>query len=102
MNDQIVELVVYKVKQGLAGNFTQDILPKFQQLVKSFGGVVSYQTYGSVGKSGLYADSITWDSAASAKGAAAKFDELKTQGKHTELMDFFEEVILMDHFKPIS
>lgn len=102
MNNQIVELVAYHVKQDLSGNFAQDILPKFQQLIKSFGGVVSYQTYRSMNKSGLYVDSITWDSPESAKDAATKFDELKTQGKHAELMNFFEEVILMDHFKPIS
>ncbi|MFY0654684.1 MAG: hypothetical protein JXQ96_21805 [Cyclobacteriaceae bacterium] len=102
MKNQVVELVVYKVKKEFVGNFQSDIMPEFRKLVNSFGGLVSYTTFNSLNKDGMYFDEVIWESVEHASMAIVKFEQMKKKGEHAELMNWFDEVTFMDHFKKVS
>ena len=99
MKNQVVELIVYKVKKEFVDSFQSDIMPEFRKLISSFGGVVSYQTFNSLDRDGVYFDQVVWENSSQAFQAIEKFEKLKEDGKHEELMNWFEEVTFMDHFK---
>ncbi|MEQ6119623.1 hypothetical protein [Reichenbachiella sp. MALMAid0571] len=102
MKDQVVELVVYEVKKELSDGFIHDIIPNFRKLILSFGGIVSYHTYSSLNKDGVYYDHVVWENPESASVAIQKFEKVREEGKHKELLNSFEKVVFMDHFKLVS
>lgn len=102
MKNQVVELIVYKVKKEFVDSFQSDIMPDFRKLISSFGGVVSYQTFNSLDRDGVYFDQVVWENSSQAFQAIEKFEKLKEDGKHEELMNWFDEVTFMDHFKLVA
>lgn len=102
MKNQVVELIVYKVKKEFVESFQSDIMPGFRKLISSFGGVISYQTFNSLDRDGVYFDQVVWKNSNQAFQAIEKFEKLKEDGKHEELMNWFDEVTFMDHFKLVA
>ena len=102
MKDQVVELVVYQIKEELSDGFVNDIMPKFRKLIQSFGGIESYQTYSSLNSKSVYYDHVVWTNPESAVMAIQKFEKVREEGKHEALLNCFEKVTFMDHFKLVS
>ena len=102
MENQVVELVVYKVKNEYIENFQSEVIPKFRELVKGFGGIVSMQTFQCIEQQGVYYDHVVWENHKFALSAAKKFEDFQQKGENLELISWFEEVKFMDHFKQVA
>lgn len=94
-NNEVIELVVYKVKAEHKSDF-QGVLDDARQHIMEFSGMLEYRTFRSAKNERLFIDMVRWNNLENALEAAQKAEKM------TELAPFFsvfEEIKFMDHFE---
>lgn len=94
-NEQVIEVVIYKVKQGYEGNL-KSAIDQARSAVYGMPGFVSYKTFRSRDKELIYMDHVIWESIGEAKSAAAKVPQLK---EFTDFGEAIEDIVVMDHLQ---
>ncbi|MFY0627723.1 MAG: hypothetical protein JXR07_15605 [Reichenbachiella sp.] len=102
MNDQILELVVYKIKPDQIKNFEESKLLEFRHLIKDLEGLVHYETFSALNQEGLFIDQVEWEDMGCAKRASEKIKILQDEEPFVSIFKSFEEVKLFQHFKKIA
>ncbi|UXX77769.1 hypothetical protein N7E81_10345 [Reichenbachiella carrageenanivorans] len=102
MTDQVVELVIYKIKPNQVENYQSKIIHHFRELVKSFDGMIGYKTYCAIKEEGLFVDQVEWRDLASAEFAAEKVKEMQDDEIYAPYLSAFEEVKFFLHLKHVA
>lgn len=102
MNDKVLELVVYKIKPEQIQSYQDKTLNQFRELVKSFQGVLSYQTFHSVKEDGLFVDQVEWENLECAEFAAHKVKQVQKDETFGHYLSAFEEIQMFHHFKKVA
>ena len=102
MTDQVTELVIYKIKPNQVENYQTKIIHHFRELVKSFDGMLSYQTYHAVREEGLFVDQVVWRDLDCAEFAAEKVKEMQQDEIYAPYLSAFEEVKFFLHVKQVA
>ncbi len=102
MKNQVVELVVYTIKDTVADEFASTLMPRFHQLINSFDGLVSLQSHTSTDSSHTFFDYVTWESAEAAQRGIEQYKTLTQNPAHAEVFAAFDKVIFSGHFKKID
>ena len=97
-DENVFELVVYKIKDDKINHFTSKGLDEFRAFIQQFDGLIKPQTYSSNKEEGVFMDIVHWESSAHALKAAEAFKELEKDPKHAEMLGVFEEIRMFEHF----
>ncbi|MEO9964993.1 MAG: hypothetical protein ABJF11_04345 [Reichenbachiella sp.] len=102
MTDQVMELVIYKIKPNQVENYQTKIIHHFRELVKSFDGMLGYRTYHAVKEEGLFVDQVEWKNIECAEFAAEKVKEMQQDETYSPYLSAFEEVKFFLHVKHVA
>lgn len=102
MTDQVMELVIYKIKPDQVENYQSNIIHHFRELVKSFDGMLDYRTYHAVKETGLFVDQVAWKDMDCAEFAAEKVKEMQQDDTYAPYLSAFEEVQFFVHLKHVA
>ena len=102
MTDQVTELVIYKIKPNQVENYQTKIIHHFRELVKSFDGMLNYQTYHAVKEEGLFVDQVEWKNLECAEFAAEKVKEMQQDELYAPYLSAFDEVKFFLHVKQVA
>ena len=102
MDEQVLELVMYKVKADQIKNFEESKLHQLRDLIKEFEGLISYETFGEVNEEGLYVDQVLWRDLGCATRAAEKVKLLENDEPFASIFSVFEEMKFCQHFKKVA
>lgn len=102
MQDQVMELVIYKIKPHQVENYQSNIIYHFRELVKSFDGMLDYQTYCVIKEQGLFVDQVAWKNMDCAEFAAKKIKEMQDDELYAPYLSAFDEVQFFAHLKHVA
>ncbi len=97
-NKNVLELVVYKIKDDKIDHYSVSGIEKFRAFIQQFDGLVKVQTYTSNKEKGVFMDLVEWEGMSCALKAAEAFKEIEKDPQHADMLSVFEEVKLFDHF----
>ncbi|WP_162555790.1 antibiotic biosynthesis monooxygenase family protein [Reichenbachiella versicolor] len=102
MNEQVLELVVYKIKKDQIKNFQQELLQHMRDLMKNMEGMIEYKTFSSVSEDGVFVDQVRWEDLECAELASAKVKLLEKEEPFASIFGSFEEVKFFQHLKKVA
>ena len=102
MKNEVLELVVYKVKGDQLEKFESETLFKLRNIIESFAGFVKYDTFSSVEEDGVFADYVLWENLESARFAAEKIKSLENEEPYASIFGSMEEIKIFQHFKAVA
>ncbi len=102
MKNEVLELVVYKVKADQLDKFNTETRFKLKNIVESFPGFVRFETYSSMDERGWFADQVIWETIEAARFAAEKIESLQDQEPYSAIFGAVEEIKIFQHFKAVA
>ncbi len=98
MNNQVFEIVVFKIKKDKLQEFLQN-QPKMYQQLKTYKGFKSIITHQSIENPEIFVDYCLWETKEDAKNAAK---DVMNDPKLSSLFNLIENVLSFEHYKQIN
>lgn len=100
--DNVVELVVYKIKPECVEKYSTEIIDFFRKTVMSLKGFISYEFFQNCKNENLFMDIVYWDTLENAENAAKTVKEIQKGEDFMDYINAFNGVEIFSHFKPLK
>ncbi|PKI16593.1 antibiotic biosynthesis monooxygenase family protein [Colwellia sp. 12G3] len=100
--NEVVELVVYKIKPEMNSVYVNSAIDKFRKLVMSFDGFISYEFYQGCRDSNMFMDYVRWSSVEFAEEAAKQVKILQKAPEYKEYIEAFDSLDIFNHFSHVK
>lgn len=97
--DDVIELVVYRIKPEAQKNYVSTCIEHFRQLVMSLEGFIAYEFYQGCHDRNFFVDLVHWRSLEDAENAARQVKIIQQQPDYANYLGAFEKLELFSHFK---
>ena len=101
MADEVVELVVYRIKRDAKESYVTQAIERFRHMVMQFDGFQRYEFFQGCREQNLFMDFVIWDSLAHAEAAAKAVKEIQKAPEFAPYVGAFEKLEIFAHFQKL-
>lgn len=105
MADEVVELVVYRIKPDAKAEYVDNAIERFRRMVMAFEGFQRYDFYEGCREQNLFMDFVVWDTLEHAEAAAKAVKavkEIQKAPEYASYLEAFEKLEVFAHFKRLK